>query len=368
MGIGAGLAASSGFFADQEHLQDRAYLQQQRDYQNKQNQAGLSTLDDRTSADRAAAKLAAARSAAGLDMLPGETNNQNKANQLRGVGLDFDLSQAPVQQGIAAQGLAYQAETQPKEQRLKSAGLDMAVANIPDQNAARVANNANAMSQQHMQALVALGQRLSANDKTGALEYVNKMADGKRQFVDIHAKGDLAPGGADTRAFDLVDSTGKAETIPYSALNQAMSMAKTGKYSMHVGRAGDVHILNENTGDLKTPVPADPNYARTTGGNQHTPAQLQLVNAYMSAPENKGMTFSQAMDKVKTSLEKPRHQAILDLVGKNLLPGGDPNKEYQKWADLYDHAKGSAPGASAPSNKGAAGTMAINPKYQSLFK
>lgn len=231
------------------------------------------------------------------------------------------------------------------------------------------------MTARHTQALVDLSRYLSVNDKAGALAHVNMVADSEsaqagtrgKKFINIVASGEKTDAN-DSRAFDLMADDGSKIAIPFAAINQAMAMSKKA-HSMHQGRAGDVHVLNENTGALDTKVPAAPNYVRTAGNNQHTPAQLQLVNAYMAAPENKGMTFSQAMEKVKTSLEKPRHQAILELVGKNTLPSDDVQKQYQKWPDLYDHAKGSAPNASATpglqSNSPAAST--IDAKYKSLF-
>lgn len=173
------------------------------------------------------------------------------------------------------------------------------------------------MTARHTQALVDLSRYLSVNDKAGALAHVNMVADSEsaqagtkgKKFINIVASGEKTDAN-DSRAFDMMAADGSKIAIPFAAINQAMAMSKTGKYSMHAGRAGDIHVLNENTGALDTKVPADPNYVRSAGNNQHTPAQLQLVNAYMAAPENKGMTFSQAMEKVKTSLEQPRHQAI----------------------------------------------------------
>lgn len=370
MNLAAGLAASSGFFAEQEHAKDQAFLAQQRQYQNQTMQAGLASLGDKTLAEQAQARLMAAQANAGLDTLPGQTANLNKSNQIKSAGLDFEAQQQPITQGITASSNQAAASNQPKQQTIASAGLDAAVAQLPEIEKNRIDSNASQMTARHTQALVDLSRYLSVNDKAGALAHVNQVAQSEsvqagtkgKKFVDIVASGEKGS-SSDNRAFDLLADDGSKVSIPYAAVNQAMAMSKTGKYSMHEGHAGDVHVLNENTGNLETKVPADPNYARNGRNNQHTPAQLQLVNAYMAAPENKGMTFSQAMEKVKTSLEKPRHQAILELVGKNLLPGADPNKEYQKWADLYDHAKGGAPGLQSNSLPG----RTIDAKYQNLF-
>lgn len=374
MNLSAGLAASSGFFQAQEHAKDQEFLAKQREYQNQVMQAGLASLDDKTRAESAQARLLAAQANAGIDTLPGQTANAIKSNQLQSAGLDFEAQQQPILQGMQASTNRAAQLNQPKQQAISNAGLDASVAQLPELEKARLDSNATQMTARHTQALVDLSRYLSANDKAGALAHVNRIADAEsaqagtrgKKFVNIVASGQKA-GDNDSRAFDLVASDGSKVSIPYAAVHQAMAMSKTGKYSMHEGRAGDVHVLNENTGSLETKVPADPNYVRTAGTNPHTPAQLQLVNAYMAAPENKGMTFSQAMEKVKTSMEKPRHQAILELVGKNLLPGADPQKEYQKWADLYDRAKGNTPSAKPGLTSNSSPAPTIDPKYQHLF-
>lgn len=373
MNLGAGLSAATGFFQAQEHSQDRDYLAKQRDYQAAQMQAGLSTLDDWTASDRARAKLAAAQSGAGLDMLPGQTANALRQQGLDRGGLDFKQQQQPIEQANTA-----------KRTTITGAGLDMAVSNIPAAQQANDANNRDAFTAQHINDFAQFGRLVQMGDKAGAMAHAQSVSDSEakragslpKKILGYRMTGDKTTTG-DNRAYTFVYEDGSEVPIPHSAVSGSMAMAsaKTGKYSMKQGRAGDVQVLNENTGEVQTKVAADPNYARSAGTNQHTPAQLQLVNAYMEAPENKGMTFSQAWDKVRTSMDKPRHQAILELVGKDtvsLSTGVDANKLYQKWADMYDRARQnpsedrtqqSAPGL--PANSPLAPT--INPKYQNLF-
>lgn len=359
MNLGAGLSAATGFFQAQEHSQDRDYLAKQRDYQDKTMQAGLSTLDDWTASDRARAKLSAAQSGAGLDMLPGKTANTMRQQELDKGGLDFKVEQQPIEQANTA-----------KQTTVSGAGLDMAVSNIPAAQQANDAKNRDAFTSQHINDFAQFGRLIQMGDKAGAMVHAQSVSDAEakrtgtlpKKIVDYRTTGQKTADG-DNRAYNFMYEDGSEVPIPHSAVSGSLAMSKTGKYSMKQGRAGDVQVLNENTGDVQTKVAADPNYARSAGSNQHTPAQLQLVNAYMDAPENKGMTFSQAWDKVRTSMEKPRHQAILELVGKNMMPGSDPQKEYEKWADLFDHARQSAPGL--PSNSPLAPT--IDPKFQNLF-
>lgn len=360
MNIGAGLSAAAGYFQEQEHSQDRDYLSKQRAYQDQIMQAGLSSLGDRTAA-----------ASAGLDTLPGQTSNTVKANRIKGAGLDFEEGQQPVTQAITASDNQFKLDSQRKAQLVAGAGLDRDVADIPEREEARVANNAKTFNADHLEKLATLATLIGAHDHQGALDYANKAAPGKK-FVGIQAMGEATPatgtaGAIDTRGFDLVEDNGTKTNLPWAALNAAAGMKKTGKYTMHEGRDGNVRVLNENTGEVKTPVAGDPARARAPGVNQHTPAQLQLVHEYMAAPENKGMTFSQAMERVKTSMEKPRHEAILEFAGKDLMSLNDPQGAVAKWTKLYDNIKDASKPAQYTPNPPAPANAALAAKARNLI-
>ncbi|MES2319951.1 MAG: hypothetical protein V4631_20920 [Pseudomonadota bacterium] len=365
MNIGAGLAAVDGYFQAGEHAQDRDYLAKQRAFQAAQMQAGLDTLPDQTAADKARLGLSLDTSNAGRTVLPGQTANAVARQGLDSADLTFASGQQPVTQAITAGANRAALDNQPKQQAVATAALDRSVAQIPEDKKVQADTNATQATARHMQALVDLSRYLGANDKAGALAHVNAVADSEsaqagtrgKKFVDIVPSGEKTA-TSDNRAFDLVAEDGSKVSIPFAAMSQAQALSKTGKYTMHEGRAGDVHVLNENTGSLETKVPANPDLVRSASMNQHTPALLQIAHAYKLADPS--LTETQALDKAKTSTEKPRHQAILDLVSKTAMPGQDMNKEYQKWADLYDKARGGA-----PSNSPAKPT--IDPKFQNLF-
>lgn len=340
-------------------------LEDERAYDKQTRAAGLSTLDDHTAAQREQFKLSAAQSSAGLDMLPGKTANALRQQELDKGSLDFKVEQQPIEQANTA-----------KQTTIAGAGFDMAVSNIPAAQQANDAKNRDAFTAQHINDFAQFGRLIQMGDKAGAMVHAQSVSDAEakrtgtplKKLVDIRLTGQKIAAG-DDRAYNFIYEDGSEVPIPNTAIASSMSALKTGKYSMKQGRAGDVQVLNENTGEVQTKVAADPNYARSAGTNQHTPAQLQLVNAYMEAPENKGMTFSQAMDRVKTSMEKPRHQAILEFAGKDLMALKDPQGAVEKWTKLYDDIKGvqnPVPRASElSSNSPAAPT--IDPKYQNLF-
>ena len=363
MGIGGGLAAVGGFYQGQAELKDAEFLAKQRAVQIANAQAGLDSLPARTKAEITGAELSTARNTAGMQTIQPETDNAVRAARLRGAGLEFEAQSLPGKQQIAAAEQEFQINNLPKTQALAKAGLDRAVAKVPILDAQQAAEGVNSWNDQNSREMLMMAQHLAANDKNSALTLANKIAAGKKNYVDLQATGEKGTSG-DTRGFDLIASDGSKYNIPFSALSGAMPRGKPGKYSMKQGSAGDVHVLNEETGQLETKVQADPNYGSKPGNNQNTPAELQIIRAIMAAPENKDMTFSQAMARVKTSMEKPRHEAILDLVGKTINPGGDPQKEYDRWADLYDRAKGGGSPSSANPGKPELG---IGQKFLNLF-
>lgn len=361
MNLSAGLAAADSFFQNQEHLQDRDYLAKQRAYQQAIMQAGLDTLPDKTRAEVARYGLDTDTSNAERQVLPGQTANALKRQGIESGTLDFQQRQQPIEQGIAAADTQFRADTQPQQQAVEKAGLDRAVADIPEQEAARVAGNVSKMTARHVQNLVDLSRYLTANDKAGALAHINAVAPSEptlqgKKFVDI------AP-DVQGNQYVLTTEGGEKMALPFKAIQQAAAMAKTGKYSMHEGRDGSVKVLNENTGDLQVKVPANPDLVRTAGNNAHTPAQMQIAQAYMK--DDPKLTFTQAMEKVKTASEKPTHQLILDMVAKDPGAINDPEGAYKKWAHIVQMAKSGSTMDPNPSNSGAG--VKIDPKYQSLF-
>lgn len=281
MNLGAGLAAADSFFQAQEHAQDRDFTLKQRAYQSARMQAGLDTLPDQTTADKARLGLAADTSNAGRRVLPGQTANVMAQQGLAATDIAFQGTQQPKVQAVQAGASQFALDSQPKQQAIAGAGLDAGVAQIPENERVRTDANASAATARHQQALVDLSRYLGANDKAGAIAQVNSVAQSEsaaagtkgKKFVDIVPTGEKSA-TADNRAYELVAEDGTRVPIPYAAVQQAQAMAKTGKYSMHEGRAGDVHVLNENPGSLETKVPAPSKPAAPGRSNSAVPPTI----------------------------------------------------------------------------------------------
>lgn len=342
---------------------DRAFLGKQRAFQEAQMSAGLDTLPLQTAAEKARLDLSSANSRAGLDMLPGQTANTVAQQRLTANDLRFAQAQQPTTQALTASDNAFKLAAQGKNQAIAGAGLDRAVADIPALEKTRLVTNASAANAQHKQALIDLSRYLKANDKNGALAHANAVADADavragtkgKKFVDIIAAGEKSANG-DGRVINLVADDGAVIGIPFSAIAQAAEVPEAGKFSMHHGRAGEVHVLNERTGQLTNPVPPNPELLRNPTANAHTPAILQLAQAYEAADPK--LTKMQALEMAKTGVAKPREQFLLEMVGKQAMPGQDINRKYKEWEALYDNAKGASNNPQQPT---------IDPKFNKLF-
>lgn len=376
--LGAGLEAANSFYRAQEHGQDRDYLAKQRGYQSAVMDAGLSTLGDQTAAQSQQYKLAAAQSAAGLEKLPGQTRNDITGQELAATDLDFRKRMQPGLQAIQEKEQEFQATQQPLVQQVTAAANERGVADIPEQEAARVGANNVKGNERQMTAFINFGQAVKNNDKAGALQVANQWASTEalrqgtkgKNFVDVRTTGDASGPNGDTRAYQLVADDGSTFDLPFAQIKAAADRAKTGKYDVKIGKAGEVYTFNENTGAIKQEVAPSESYARRTNTGAK-PAQLQMAEALMDAPENKGMTLTQALATVKTGLEKPRHQFLVEMAAKNALPGSDPAAEYEKWAKLYDSAKGQKPGLTPSGGAKPSNTVPnpmIDDRFNSLFQ
>lgn len=226
-----------------------------------------------------------------------------------------------------------------------------------------------------MQALVDLSHYLTANDKAGALQHVNAVADAEsvqsgtkgKKFVDIHAVGD-----GENRAFELVSQDGSKVSIPYAAVLQASSMAKTGKYKFMMDDAtGRVVAGNENTGDVQEKVPGDPQRLKMGGGGK--PSEMQMQFLFLTKhPDGPKLSPERATEMItkgshKTAEERYhdyKQELVKAAAGLGRVP--DIAKINQQAAQLSGYDPNVKTGLSNGSNT--PNTVTIDPKFESLFK
>lgn len=365
MNIGAGLSAANAFFKQNEHIQDRDYLAKQRAYQQQVMDTEAAGLSDASAAKTAANRLAAARANAGMETLPQETQNRMAGLGLESGDIAFRKAQQPAMQ-----------ENARKATTVQGAGLDSAIAQIPEQEKARVAGNAGAANQRHQQALIELSSYLTSNDKAGALSHVNAVADAEalrtgtagKKFVDIQAVGD-----GEDRAFALVAEDGSQIAIPYAAVLQAKQAGQSGKYKFFTDdKTGRVIAADERTGRVEEKIAADPQRMRALldsgSGSDSDPADVKTAKWLKRT--GIAQTDQQSWDMARSARAKSRAEWVGEMMKSAILPNST-SKEVTEIRQMLEEQynalqKSSSPGLQSGSNTPS--QFKVNPSYERLLK
>ena len=326
--LGLGLIAADSYFKEGDARKERDYVQAKRD-------AELSSLGDKTDAERTGFQLRSGQNRANSELLPAQTAN------------------AQTRIGLESTDLAGQAQRQPDEIKTKNTNAKIGLANAENDQAnlpssLAVKNNAlqsqlmtsdatlkqlpmklqqlavqGAIDQQGQSDVVlgTMGQLIARQDKTGALNFANEIAkqgsilpntNGK-QFTDIQPvrKGE---NGAQGDGYNFVTSDGESRFVPVEAIGGAMQKLKSGKYHFIHTADGSVYSGNENTGAITQAYKGDDKALRA----QHTPAEVQTMEWLMKNGVAKDA--NSAWEQVRSAREKTRNAFVMDYVSKNALP------------------------------------------------
>ena len=376
MNIGYGLAALDSYYKEGDARKERDYVQSKRD-------AELSTLGDKTDADRSGYQLRSGQNRANAELLPGQTKN------------------AKSRIGLEAEDLEGQAQRQPDEIKTKNTNAKIGLANVENEEAnlpssLAVKNNALQTQLQTSDAtlkqlpmklqqlatqgvldqrgqsevvLGTMGQLIARQDKAGALAFANDIAkvgnilpntNGK-QFTDIQPvrKGE---NGAQGDGYNFVTSDGESRFVPVEAISGAMGKLKSGEYQFIHTSDGSVYSGNKTTGTVTQAYKGDPKALRA----QHTPAEVQTMEWLISKGVAKDA--NSAWEQVRSAREKTRNAFVMDYVSKNALPGADTNKLSDDAGRIYDTLRqnqGPAATGAKPSNS--LGTGTFDPAISSLI-
>lgn len=363
-GLGLGLIAADSFFKEQD-------AQKVRDYDQAKRDAELSTLPDKTAADRSGYQLSDARNKASARLLPQQTDN------------------ASARLVLEAGDLAGQADRQPAELATKKAQSEIGLgttqndlANLP--SSLQVKNNAlqgqllssdaelKALPGKLQRAAVqgilddqgqkdvvmgTLGGLIARYDKQGALEFANQIAkmpnvlpgtNGRPlsdiQFVHPGQSIGKDQSGNDIKAQEdgylFIATDGKAHFKSKESIQAAMGKLKSGDYQFIHTNDGSVFSGNKQTGAVSQVHQGDPKLLR----GQHTPAEVQTMEWLMS----KGVAndANGAWDMVRSAREKSRGAFVSDYVTK--MRQSDFTRDsaaIEKEAnELYDRTHGPAAG------------------------
>lgn len=371
--LGLGLIAADSYFKEGDARKERDYVQAKRD-------AELSTLGDKTNAERSGYQLRDSQNRANSELLPNQTAN------------------AKSRLGLEATDLQGQTERQPNDNKAKKIQSDMGLATAENDQAnlpssLQVKNNALQTQLQTSDAtlkqlpmrlqqlatqgvldqrgqsevvLGTMGQLIARQDKAGALAFANDIAkvgnilpntNGK-QFTDIQPvrKGD---NGAQGDGYNFVTADGESRFVPVEAISGAMNKLKTGEYQFIHTNDGSVFAGNKTTGAITQAHQGDTKAMRA----QHTPAEVQTMEWLMSKGVAK--TPEAAWEQVRSAREKTRNAFVMDYVSKNALPGADTNKMSEDAGRIYDTLRQNQGPVAKPSNSPSAST--VDPAISSLI-
>lgn len=371
MSIAYGLAALDSYYKEGDARKEREYTQAKRD-------AELSTLGDKTEAERSGYQLRNSQNRANSELLPDQTKN------------------AKSRIGLESADLEGQKQRQPAEIKTKNINADIGLANAENDQAnvpasLQVKNNALQTQLQTSDAtlkqlpmklqqlatqgvldqrgqsevvLGTMGQLIARQDKAAALAFANDIAkvgnilpntNGKT-FTDIQPvrKGD---NGAQGDGYNFVTSDGQSRFVPVEAISAAMGKLKTGEYQFLHTSDGSVFAGNKTTGAVTQAHQGDPSAL----GKQHTPAEIQTMEYLVKNGVAKDRAT--AWDMVRSSREKTRNAFVMDYVSKNAMPGQDVSNLEKQAGDLYDRLRPNQ----GPKPSNSQGTGTVDPAISSLI-
>lgn len=366
--IGLGIIAADEYFKEGDRRKEREYLQARRD-------AELSTLGDKTEADRSGYRLRAKENTLGLDGAEDKAAADRSGNQLRAKQNTANLSMVDQQTDVARQELANrgadattEALTKPAKQAtaINNAEVNKALSEfnvedlprvIAEKRRAGVFSEADAATA----SVAKLADLIKVGDTNQVITFLNGLNDasgrskppvaqvgiveqnGEKVFVAQDAQGNPIMQLSASQMQRIRDSVGKTE---YKTVNAGDSLV-----ALKDGRATPVYTAPESAKSLQAkmgPLERDVNY---------------LTSAH-------GMTQQQALQHLNSAKTMSREQFILKSAQDAIALGNKPTeKDMAEFGALYDRAQRSAqPGlnnAAPPSNSQGAGT--VNPQIRSLL-
>lgn len=376
MNIGYGLAAIDSYYKEGDARKEREYVQAKRDSE-------LSTLGDKTEADRSGYQLRSGQNRANAELLPGQTKNAKSRIGLESVDLEGQAQRQPdeiktknINAGIGLANAENDQTNVPQSLQLKNNKLnaevqtsDATLKQLPMKLQQLATQGVLDQRGQSDVVLGTMGQLIARQDKASAIAFANDIAkvgnilpntNGK-QFTDIQPvrKGQ---NGAQGDGYNFVTSDGESRFVPVEAISGAMGKLKSGEYQFIHTNDGSVFAGNKQTGALSQAHQGDPKASRA----QHTPAEIQTMEYLVSKGVAKDT--ASAWDMVRSSREKTRNSFITDYVAKNAMNPNDAQKVAQQAGQIYDSLRqnqGPTNAAAQGSNTPAPATM--DPQIKSLL-
>lgn len=380
MNLMGGLTALDEYYKEGDRRKTREYQQALRD-------AELSTLSDKTEAERADFMDRRSAAQARTQLRPGETQiattDQGRrlteaqgaarrvgtVEQTRDVEANTGLSAAQARNQRqplvneteymrATTGLGdaqHALSTQPARQSLADMKLTLdlnttqADLNMLPERIEKLA--VQGVLDQQGQSDVVLGtmaELISRQDKDGVINFANAIAKRGNIFPNTNGKTftdvrgvRAGENGATGNGYIFTTSDGQEKFVPVEAMASARQKLKSGKYEFRVGRNGEIISGNTSTGQVQVVREGNPALAgnRTNDTAEMRNAKWLIDNQVVKTPQ-------EAWAMVRASKEKTRPAFVQEYILKQ-AGMGDPRKHAEDAGKLYDELNKPAPAAVA---------------------
>ncbi|WP_448510008.1 hypothetical protein [Immundisolibacter sp.] len=322
--LGLGLIAADQYFKAGDARVQREREGQRFDWERQRAESELSTLPDKTEADRSGYQLRNKQNTANIGLSDVQAENAKKKFELEGSGLDAAKERQPLEQAAALNG----AEIAKTLSEFQVQDLPRVIA---EKKRAGVFGDADSS----VAAIGKLAELIKLGDQTQVITFMNAMNEtrdpGQRKppVAIVGIEQDPKTG---EKVFVAKDANGQ-DVMRMSAAQMQRVRDFIGKTEFKTVNAGD--SLVQIKGGQATPVYTAPESARSAAAKQ---GPLERDVGYLV--NQHGMTKDQALAHLNSAKTMTREQFILKSVQDSIAMGKKPtSEEVANFGALYDSAR-----------------------------
>jgi hypothetical protein len=326
--LGLALIGGSAALNEYERLEDRDTARnrakQRFDWEQQRAQSELSTLPDKTAADRSGYQLRGKQNNANIGLVDAQTENATKKLEIEGAGLDAAKARQPDE--IAAQAnKAVVAKTL----------SEFDVENLPRVIAEKKLQGTFSDADVYTTSISKLADLLATNDQNAVIRFMNGMNDAGvfgKQHAPVASVTIQQDPTTKENVFVATDASGRP-VMQMGASQMKRIRDSIGKTDLKVINAGDTLVGVK--GGQATPLYTAPESLKSTMARQ---GPLERDVNYLVTQH--GMSKDQALAHLNSAKTMTREQFILKSVQDSIAMGKKPtSEEVANFGALYDSAR-----------------------------
>lgn len=326
--LGLALIGGSAALNEYERLEDRDTARnrakQRFDWEQQRAQSELSTLPDKTEADRSGYQLRGKQNNANIGLVDAQTANATKKLELEGAGLDAAKARQP-DEIVAQANKAVVARTL----------SEFDVENLPRVIAEKKLQGTFSDADVYTASISKLADLLATNDQNAVIRFMNGMNDAGvfgKQHAPVASVTIQQDPTTKENVFVAKDANGQ-DVMRMGASQMRRIRDSIGKTDLKVINAGDTLVGVKN--GQATPLYTAPESAKSTAAKQ---GPLERDVNYLVTQH--GMSKDQALAHLNSAKTMTREQFILKSVQDSIAMGQTPTSdEVANFGTLYDSAR-----------------------------